>query len=101
VDALDLDNDGATTWQEWKMWTIPTNALSVLRILKAEPQTNRTGVTWQSVSGHRYLLERRTNLAAPFTLLQGNILGQTGTTTFTDTMVTNGKGFFYRVGVPE
>jgi len=44
-------------------------------------------VTWQSIAGVNYFLERSTNLAAspPFTLLAPNLLGQPGTTSFTDT----------------
>jgi hypothetical protein len=49
-----------------------------------------------------YFLERGTNVAGPppiFTSLATNLLGQSGTTTFTDTTATNGGPFFYRVSV--
>lgn len=101
VDNEDGDNDKATTWHEWKAWTIPTNQLSVLRMLNADPQTNGTLVGWQSVSGHSYTLERAMNGAENFAVLQSGIVGQAGRTTFTDTTATNADSFFYRVGVPE
>jgi hypothetical protein len=51
------------------------------------------------VAGVSYFLERSANLAAPFTPLATNILGQAGTTTFTDTNAAGPGPFFYRVGV--
>jgi hypothetical protein len=99
VDLADGDNDQATTWQEWKAWTNPTNALSVLRMLNPEPGTNGSIVSWQSVPGHGYQLERATHGTAAFTLLQSGLAGQAGTTSFTDTTATNGEAFLYRVGV--
>jgi hypothetical protein len=101
LDDIDGDGDKATTWQEWKAWTIPTNALSVLRMLHPTDTTNGTTISWQSVAGHSYNLERASDGAADFTLLQSGIAGQTGNTIFTDTTATNGEAFFYRVGVPE
>ena len=56
-------------------------------------------MTWQSVAGVNYLLERSANLAVPFTLLATNILGQAGTTTYADTNAAGKGPFFYRVGV--
>jgi hypothetical protein len=67
------------------------------------PSVSRTNVvvTWQSVSGINYFLERSTSLAnAPaFTVLQSNIIGQTSTTTYTDTNAVGSAPVFYRVGV--
>ena len=79
-----------------------TNALSVLRLLWASPAGTNVTVTWQSVSGVNYFLERSTNLWAspPFTLLAPNLPGQTGTTSFTDTNAALAPHLFYRVGVP-
>jgi len=75
--------------------------LSVLKLLTPQPETNGMLITWQSVSGHSYLLERATNVGGAFSLLQSNLTGQTGTTSFTDTnAAAGGSAFFYRVGVP-
>ena len=46
-----------------------------------------------------YFLERSANLAAPFTLLATNILGQAGTTSYADANATGAGTFFYPVGV--
>jgi hypothetical protein len=51
------------------------------------------------VAGVNYFLQRSTNLAAPFTLVATNILGQAGTTSCTDTNATGAAPVFYRVGV--
>jgi hypothetical protein len=86
-------------WQEWVCGTNPTNALSVLRMVSALPTSTNVTVTWQSVAGVSYFLQRSTNLAAPFTLLATNILGQAGTTSYADTNATRAGPFFYRAGV--
>jgi len=101
ADTLDADLDGHNAWQEWKAWTDPTNALSVLKLLSPQPDPNGMLVSWQSVLGHSYFLERATNASAPFSLLQANIPGQAGTTSVTDTNPANGNPILYRVGVPE
>jgi hypothetical protein len=99
ADCADCDTDGHTTWQEWVCRTCPTNALSVLRLLSAAPTGTSATVTWRSVAGVNYLLERSANLATPFTFVVSNIPGQAGTTTYADTNATGAGPFFYRVGV--
>jgi len=101
ADATDPDRDGHSTWQEWRCQTDPTNALSVLRLLTASPSGTNVAVTWQSVAGVNYFLERSTNLAASpvFTPLAAGIPGQVGTTTYTDTDAARLAPLFYRVGV--
>jgi hypothetical protein len=68
-------------------------------------------VTWQSVTGVKYFLERCTNLNAlvsttnfisggtNIALVATNIVGQPGTTTYADPYATSPGPFFYRVGV--
>jgi hypothetical protein len=56
-------------------------------------------VTWQSFAGVTYFLERSTNLASPLAPLASNLLGQPGTTTYTDTNAASLAPLFYRVGV--
>jgi hypothetical protein len=101
ADFTDPDTDGHTTWQEWRCQTSPTNALSVLRLLSATPAGTNVTVSWQSVAGVSYFLERSTNLWAspPFTLLAPNLPGQPGTTSYTDTNAATAPRLFYRVGV--
>jgi hypothetical protein len=101
ADHSDSDGDGMDNWREWLCGTDPTNPLSVLRMVSALPTGTNATVTWQSVAGVNYFVERSTNLAVPGTLtpIATNIPGQAGTTTYTDTNAVGPGPFFYRVGV--
>jgi hypothetical protein len=101
ADFTDPDGDDMKNWQEWRCGTEPTNALSALRMVSALPTGTNATVTWQSVAGINYFLERSTNLAAPFmfTPVAMNIPGQAGMTTFTNTNTPGAGTLFYRVGV--
>ena len=103
ADNLDPDGDGFSNWQEWRAGTSPLNAASRLQMLPPANTNNASGVTitWQSVNGIHYFIQRSGNLSAPpsFLILQSNLVGQTGTTSFTDTGATGAGPFFYRVGV--
>ncbi len=101
ADFTDPDGDHANNWQEWNCATVPTNALSALRLLTPQTVGSNLVVTWQSVTNKTYFLERSTSLAtnASFLPLASNIAGQTGTTTFTDTNAAPAGPRFYRVGV--
>jgi len=101
ADFTDPDADGLNTWQEWRCQTDPTNVLSALRLLSASRAGTNVTVTWQSLAGVNYFLERSMNLSAspPSTLLAPNLPGQPGTTSFTDTNAATAPRLFYRVGV--
>ena len=101
ADFIDGDNDHANTWQEWKAWTDPADESSVLRMLTPQSGTNGTVVDWRSVSGQSYVLERATDLNASFSPLRGNIIGQAGTTSYTDTNAAGGGSILYRVGARD
>jgi hypothetical protein len=101
ADFTDPDGDGHNNWQEWRCWTDPTNAASVLKLQSPVLAPPGVLLRWSSVTNRIYVLERSTNLAPPqiFSLLQSNVTGQAGTTSHTDTNAIGHGPFFYRVGV--
>lgn len=101
ADFSDPDRDGHSTWQEWCCRTDPTNAAVALSLLSVSAGGKDLILTWQSVPGVSYFLERSTNLAAwpRFSLLNTNLPGQPATTSFTDTNAASLSPLFYRVGV--
>jgi hypothetical protein len=101
ADYLDNDGDGMNNWQEWVAGTDPTNALSKLQMISAIPtNTNSSAVSWQSITAKKYFLQRSGDLST-FSAIQSNIIGQAGSTVYTDTTATNSNAFFYRVGVQQ
>jgi hypothetical protein len=101
ADFADPDQDGQSTWSEWRSGTVPTNALSALKVAAPSRDSSGITVTWQSVSGMSYYVQRATNLSASsaFSSIQSNIGGQAGTTSYKDTSATGTGPYFYRVGV--
>jgi hypothetical protein len=102
TDTSDPNGTGFDVYQDWIAGLNPTNPASVLVMLTPTATNNASGITvsWQSVSGILYNLQRAINLTAPFSTIQSNITGQAGTTSYTDTTATNNTPYFYRVGVP-
>ena len=103
VDYSDLDGTDMNNWQKWIAGLDPTNPASVLVMLSPVATNNSAGitVTWQSVDNRNYYLLRATNLAAQaaFWPIASNIMGQAGTTSYTDTSATNNGPYFYRVAI--
>ncbi len=103
ADYADYDDTGMNSYQDWIAGLNPTNAASVLAMVPPTATNNSTAftVTWQSVNTRKYYLQRSTDLTAQaaFSSIQSNIVGRTGTTSYSDVTATNGGTYFYRVGV--
>lgn len=101
ADSVDTDGDGLNNWQEWRSWTDPTDARSVLQMLLPTNDVSGVIIAWQSVTNRTYWLERATDLAAQpiFLTLATNIAGWAGVTIYTDTNAVADGPSFYRVGV--
>jgi hypothetical protein len=101
ADYLDPDHTGLKNWQKSIAGLNPTNPASVLALLSSvpDPAIGGVAVTWQSVNGIYYNLERSTGLQS-YTTIQAAIPGQPGTTAYTDTTATNLGHCFYRINVP-
>ena len=61
--ALDTDGDGMTNLDEYRAGTIPTNALSLLKVIFTE--TNAGVLSFVAQTGLTYSVQWRTNLLAP------------------------------------
>jgi hypothetical protein len=101
ADYADSDGDGMNNWQEWRASTNPTNAESALRMLLPAPAGTNVKISWQSVAGVTYFLERSTNLdgSPAFLVLATNLPGESSTTAFTDANISGAPRLIYRVGV--
>ncbi len=99
----DPDHDGMNTLAEWIAGTNPTNAASNLRLtLLSATNSSSIVVSWSSVAGKAYWLERSTNLPAGFnSIVATNIAATAPTNTQTDPVVLPGNTRFYRVGVQQ
>jgi hypothetical protein len=96
-DFADTDGDGFNNWQEWLAGTVPTNSASVLIAHAQRTSDTRLVLSWQSVTGRTYFVQRATDFTM-FQSLQSNIVGHAGSTRIIDSNATGGL-FFYRVGI--
>ncbi|HKW29976.1 MAG TPA: PA domain-containing protein, partial [Verrucomicrobiae bacterium] len=101
--SADPDHDGMNNLAEWIAGTNPTNAASVLRLtLVSATNANNVLVSWSSVAGKNYWLERSTNLLTGFnSVVSSNITATAPTNTLTDTAILPGNTRFYRVGLQQ
>ena len=97
----DADADGMSNLQEWLAGTDPTDASSRLYLASATLGQSGLTLSWQSVSGVKYYVQRAVKLSASpaFTTIETNIAGQQGLTTYSDTNAIISSALFYRVGV--
>jgi parallel beta-helix repeat protein len=101
ADYLDTDHDGMNNWQEWVAGTSPTDSASVLRMALPVLAATNVTLTWTSVTNRTYTLQSATNLGAQpsFLVLQSNVAGSSGTTSWIDTNTPAAGPRFYRVRV--
>jgi hypothetical protein len=102
ADFVDSYGDSFNNWQEWRAGMSPGVPASQLQMFSPAPTNNSSGITisWQSVSGINYFVQRSTNLITqPFVSIKSNIVGQAIITTNKDTNAKGYGSFFYRVGV--
>lgn len=85
ADRADTDADGATAADEYVAGTVPTDALSVLRLTVA-PGPGATGweLRWPSVAGRRYAVLAAPGLGAdPFAVVAADLAATPPTNTLT------------------
>jgi hypothetical protein len=101
ADFLDSDGDGLNNWQEWQAGTVPTNALSVLKMSTVTYDTTGSTIAWQSVIARRYYVQRSAIIGPQQALLsiESNITAVGTSTSYKDTTASNFPSCFYRVGV--
>jgi hypothetical protein len=100
ADYADSDGTGMNNWQKWIAGLNPTNTASVFALQSPAVSGANNAITWSSVTNRTYYVQRSGDLSqADFYSIQSNIVGQAGTTSFTDTTATNGDLLFYRIGI--
>jgi hypothetical protein len=95
--ACDPDGDGQNNIQEYLAGTDPTNPSSLLRIVSLAQVAGNVQVSFASVSGKYYTLERCLSLGGAWTTLVDNIAGTGGIRQATDIGGASQLGAFYRI----
>lgn len=96
----DPDGDGMSNGDEQTAGTNPTDAQSRFAFIRMEPEpAGGMRVTWSSVAGMKYRLERSAELTAGFGVIQSNIAATDNTTTFVDGTAAESGPHFYRLRV--
>ena len=101
ADTADPDGDGWTNAQEFLTGTDPTNVASTLKISQLQVSGNDFIVSFSTVSGKSYRVERSDTLdAGSWSVLQDNIVGTGGTVQVTDIGAAAQSKRFYRIVIP-
>jgi hypothetical protein len=100
--AQDADGDGMSNLQEYLAGTDPQDPNSVLRITSAsrDPLTGNVTISFTSVDGHTYAVERSPSLPGAWTPVQSNIAGTGAILSVIDTTGAAQPIHFYRVRTP-
>lgn len=95
----DLDQDGFRDRAEYVGGTVPTNALSLLRITQVSGLPQQCRVEWSAVTGRVYSIQRAGVLPGAYVTLRSNIAGAEPSVNFTDLDALNTTTGLYRVEV--
>ncbi|MGD0059239.1 MAG: fibronectin type III domain-containing protein [Verrucomicrobiia bacterium] len=95
--TCDPDGDGQNNMQEYLAGTNPTNAASLLRIVSLAQVAGNVQVSFTSVSGKYYTLERCQSLGGAWTTLVDNIPGTGSIRQATDVGGASQSVAFYRI----
>jgi len=97
----DPDGDGFNNQAEYISGTIPTNALSLLKLETVTLTGNGSTITWQSAAQKRYQVWSRRDIAGdPWQTVGPPVFGTDNLTQFTDTTATNGFRFYRIQALP-
>jgi hypothetical protein len=97
---LDKDSDFENNYSEWKAGTDPTNAASFLSMANAATFGSGLAVSWPSVAGRSYQLQRCEALATgAWVAIQSSIAAVPPMNTVTDTTAVGSGPWTYRVKV--
>ena len=95
----DADGDGQCAWQEFLAGTDPTAAASVFRAgLEVLPSTGGVRITWSSVAGKSYRIERAADLTGLWAVVAAGLTATPPLNTHTEARPAFGRAF-YRVAV--
>lgn len=99
-NEADPDGDGMCNYAEWKAGTEPTNKLSRLTIVQATRSGTNFLVSWQSVTGKYYTIQKTANLMNGFPIdVATNIAGLGGLNSWT--LQVDQATEYFRVKVEE
>ena len=97
--TADADGDGRTNYQEYVAGTDPKNPASAFRATITPAGVGGLTITWQSVAGKHYTVERSLNMQA-WTTVASDVIASASQTTFADMAFPVGQQrVFYRIGV--
>lgn len=101
ADGADPDGDGMANAQEFAAGTNPNSAASALRVNAIVASGNDLMVSFPTVAGKTYRLERSATLQpGSWATVQDNIAGTGGVVTITDANAASQAKSFYRVVAP-
>ena len=101
ADTADPDGDGMTNAQEFAAGTNPNDRSSVLKINQLQLSGADYVLSFQTVAGKTYRLERSTTLqSGSWTTVQDNIAGNGGVMQITDAGAGGQSKLFYRITIP-